>query len=280
VDRVSDSIIVGVTQTPASRRAVDWAVARAAALGNEVVLLTVVGGAIGAVGEDEVLARAVEAAQAFVSAEADRVRATGVTVTARASHGNPTTALVDASEGAALLVLASEAREHGRRNGPHGPHVVAGARCPVVVVPDVDTADRRGVAVGVDGSDVSKDAIAFAAAEASRLGEPLIAVAAWSPVVVPGDFTMYPDMYMTDLEASAKGLVEAMTEDVRAAHPELEIVARVEEGDPAAVVNDVAATARMAVVGTHGRTGFSRFLLGSTSEQVLQHAATVTAVVR
>ncbi|MEN2740539.1 universal stress protein [Microbacterium sp. X-17] len=277
---MSDSIVVGVTGTPAARRAVDWAVARAASRGQDVVLLTVVGGAIGAVGEAEVLATAVAAAESVVAAEADRVRAEGVTVTARASHGNPTTELIDAAKDAALLVIASEPREHGRRNGPHGPHVVAGARCTVVVVPDVDIEGRHGIVVGIDGSDVSKKAIEFAAAEADRLGEPLIAVSAWSPVVVPGDLTMYPDMYVADLESATKGLVEGMTEGIRATYPDLEIVTRVEDGDPASVINDIAATARLAVVGTHGRTGFTRFLLGSTSEQVLQHLVTVTAVVR
>jgi nucleotide-binding universal stress UspA family protein len=277
---MSGSIVVGVTGTPAARRAVDWAAARAASLGEDLVLLTVVGGAIGAVGEAEVLERAVEAAQSVVSAEADRVRAEGVRVTTRATHGNPTAELVDASQDAGLLVIASEARENGRHNGPHGPHVVAGAQCAVVVVPDIDLADRQGVVVGVDGSDVSRAAVAFAAAEAARLGEPLIAVSAWSPVVVPGDFTMYPDMYVADLEASTRGLLDAMTEDVRAEHPGLEIVTRAVEGDAASVVNDAAATARLTVVGTHGRTGFTRFLLGSTSEQILQHLATVTAVVR
>ncbi|MFX8339423.1 universal stress protein, partial [Acinetobacter baumannii] len=84
------SIVVGVTGTPASRRAVDWASARAAALGQEVVLLTVVGGAIGAVGEDAVLAQAVEAAGTVVEGEADRVRAAGVPVSTRVSRGNPT----------------------------------------------------------------------------------------------------------------------------------------------------------------------------------------------
>jgi len=278
---MSDSIIVGVTDAPSSRYAVDWAVARAATRGQDVVLFTIVGGAVGAVGEDEVLERALAAAQAAADAEAARVGASGVAVTTRVARGNPTTELIEASEDAALLVIGSDHRAHGKgRNGPHGPHVVAGSRCPVVVVPDVDTEGRHGIVVGVDGSDVSGKAIAFAAAEASRLGEPLIAVSAWSPVVIPGDFTMYPEMYVTDLESSTRALVDGMLEDVRAAYPQLEIETRVEEGDPSTVVNDIAATARMTVVGTHGRTGFTRFLLGSTSAQVLEHLATVTAVVR
>ncbi len=267
-------------KTPAARHAVDWAVSRAAATGQKLVLFTVVGGAIGAVGEDAVLAQALEAAEQFVAGEAQRAREVGVEVATRVAHGNPTAALIEASADADLLVIASDRRDRGHHSGPHGPHVVAGAHCPVVVVPDIDTAGRHGVVVGVDGSDVSAAAVRFAAAEAARLGEPLIAVSAWSPVIIQGDFTMYPEMYVNDLESSTQALVDGMVADVRAAYPQLEIQTRAEEGDPAGVVNDAAADALLAVVGTHGRTGLTRFLLGSTSEQVLHHLATVTAVVR
>ena len=51
------------------------------------------------------------------------------------------------------------------------------AHCPVVVVPDIDLAGRRGVIVGVDGSAVSGKLIDFAAAEAARTGDPLTVVA-------------------------------------------------------------------------------------------------------
>ena len=63
--------------------------------------------------------------------------------------------------------------------------LAAGAKCPVVVVPDFETAGRSGVVVGVDGSPVSEHALRFAAAEAHRVGEKLIAVSVWTPVEAP-----------------------------------------------------------------------------------------------
>ena len=167
-----------------------------------------------------------------------------------------------------------------KHRGPHGTRIVAGAHCPVVVVPDVDTTGRTGVVVGVDGSEVSHAALAFAAAEAARFAEPLTVVSTWMPVVYTGDIAPYPDMYLTDLQGTTEAFAQSMADEVRKDHPNLEIVVHVDEGDPAAVITEVAASARLAVVGTHGRTGLARFLLGSVSTQVLDHLTTVTAAVR
>ncbi|GAA5093665.1 universal stress protein [Microbacterium yannicii] len=284
---VGDAIVVGVTDRPVSQRATDWAADRAAATGRGLELLSVVGGATGAVGEDEVLQRAKASAQALADAEVVRLSGKGLTVRASVSHGNPTEVLIEQSKDAALLVIGSDIRgdDHEKKRGPHGRRIVAGAHCPVVVVPDIDTSDRRGVVVGVDGSDVSQRALEFAAAEAAASGDTLTAVSAWIPVSVGTDYAIggvsdYPDLYLTDLQQQTERALDELLTDVRAAHPELPIGTYVAEGDPGYVINEAAATARLAVVGTHGRTGIARLLLGSVSEHVLAELVTVTAVTR
>jgi nucleotide-binding universal stress UspA family protein len=149
-----------------------------------------------------------------------------------------------------------------------------------VVVPDVDVSKRSGVVVGVDGSPASEKAIAFAAAEADRLGEPLIAVSAWTPLEVPRNMAVYPAEYLENMEkltAEALGLSLA---GLSSRYPDLEIDRRVERGYPSQIINDLASSARLAVVGSHGRGALARFLLGSVSQDVLGRLATVTAVVR
>lgn len=277
----STTIVVGATSKPGSRRAIEWAVARAASTGARLELLSVVGGAVGAVGEQEVVQRAVDYEEAFLRNEAAALSSRGIDVTVRVTHGNPTKELVEASADAALLVIGSDHKGGAdKHRGPHGTRIVAGAHCPVVVVPDIDTTGRTGVVVGVDGSEVSHAALAFAAAEASRFAEPLTVVSTWMPVVYTGDIAPYPDMYLTDLQGTTEAFAQSMADEVRKDHPHLEIVVHVDEGDPATVIAEVAASARLAVVGTHGRTGFARFLLGSVSTQVLDHLTTVTAAVR
>ena len=93
---MSDRIVVGVTDAPAARRAVDWAVARAAERRQRVELLAVVGGAIGVVGEAVLIAAATEAAQQLLDDEVARVKDAGVPITTRVTRGNPVAKLLDA----------------------------------------------------------------------------------------------------------------------------------------------------------------------------------------
>ncbi len=287
---MAEKIIVGVTGAAASPRAVDWAVARAAEQRQEVVLLSVVGGAVGAVGESDVVSAALDATQRLLDAEVSRIADTwhgstaAPTVTTQVERGNPVARLLEASEEAALLVIGSDytGPDSGPVRGAHGIRIAAGASCPVVVVPDIDLdADRRGVVVGVDGSPVSEKAVRFAAAEADRLGEPLIAVSVWTPLQAPrNDLAVYPELYLTNMQAATEEVQSLALAGLAVDYPDLEVERRVERGYPSHVINEAAATARLAVVGTHGRGAIARFLLGSISHEVLARLAAVTAVVR
>jgi len=280
---MADKIIVGVTGAPVSARAVDWAVTRAAERRQPVELLAVVGGAIGMVGEVEVLRAALEAAEELLASEAERVGGRGVEVTTRVAHGNPVAQLIEASQSAALLVIGSDYRgpDSGPARGAHGTRIAAGAKCPVVVVPDIELGTRSGVVVGVDGSEVSEQATRFAASEADRLGEPLVAVAVWTPLQAPRNgLAVYPDLYLTNMQAATEEILALALAGISTDYPDLEVVRRVERGYPSHVLNDLAGSARMTVVGTHGRGAIARFLLGSISHEVLARLATVTAVIR
>jgi nucleotide-binding universal stress UspA family protein len=56
----------------------------------------------------------------------------------------------------------------------------------------------------------------------------------------------------------------------------------VKEGDPRIVVIDYAAEwkADLIVVGSHGRTGFERFLMGSVAESIARHSRCSVQIVR
>lgn len=190
--------------------------------------------------------------------------------------------LVDAAEGAALLVIGDE--RPGRHWGDHGRHIVAAAPCPVAVVPDIDLSDRRGVVVGVDASEVTDRAVAFAADEAARRGEPLIAVAAWLPVALAPEGALsgvgFVDPTPLDLQEPTEAAVERALEPVRARHPQLAIETRVTVGDPAQVLIAAGEDAALLVVGTHGRGALARLFLGSVSNAVLTRPSTVSIAVR
>lgn len=279
---MGEAIVVGVTDAAAGRRAVDWAAQRAADRRQPLELIAVVGGAIGAVGEESVLGSALAGARELVEGEASRLAPLGIAVSTRVERGNPVPVLLDASADASLLVIGSDYKGpgSGKARGAHGVRIAAGAKCPVVVVPDFEVTGRTGVVVGVDGSPVSEKAVAFAAAEAERIGEPLVAVSVWTPLEAPRNMGVYPVEYLENLEQLTGEAQAVALAGLRQQYPDLDIVRKVERGYPSEIINDLASSARLAVVGSHGRGALARFLLGSISHEVLARLATVTAVVR
>ena len=277
------TILVAVTDAPVADRVIAWATARARERRQRIELIGVVGGALGAVGEADVLASVIDATRDRLAAHAERLGAAGIEAQVRVSAGNPVEVLIEASARAGLLVIGSDYQGPGsaRARGAHGIRIAAGASCPVVVVPDFDIGERSGVVVGVDGSTTSEHALRFAAAEADRLGEPLIAVSVWTPLQAPrNDLAVYPELYLTNMQAATEEILALALAGLAADMPDLRIERRVERGYPSHVITELAASARLAVVGTHGRGALARFLLGSISHEVLGRLATVTAVVR
>jgi nucleotide-binding universal stress UspA family protein len=62
--------------------------------------------------------------------------------------------------------------------------------------------------------------------------------------------------------------------------PHFTVSTMVRHGDPMAVVCEVANNHDLIVVGSHGRKGFERFLLGSVSHGIVHRANTSVLVVR
>lgn len=244
--------------------------------------MSVVGESSGAVGEAAVVNAAIDLTQAFLNQEAERVRALEVPVDVRLGRGIPVDELNKASTLFDLLVIGSDyrARDSGMRREVRGIRIVAGAHCPVAVVPDIDLSARRGVVVGVDGSPTSERAIDFAAAEANRSGESLTAVSTWTTVPLPVGMRSYPSDYLLSMQSLADEALAISLAGIMQNFPDLVVHRVVERGYPAATINRLAADARMAVVGSHGRGAVARFILGSTSREVLAHIATATVVVR
>lgn len=82
------------------------------------------------------------------------------------------------------------------------------------------------------------------------------------------------------LRDQAKDLVAKATEALR--KPGVDVTPALVEGDPKSKILDLAKEwhADLIVVGSHGRKGLSRFLLGSVSEAVARHAHCSVEIVR
>jgi nucleotide-binding universal stress UspA family protein len=127
------------------------------------------------------------------------------------------------------------------------------------------------IVVGFDGSEGARRAVVWGADEARQRAAKLEIVRAWTP----GEFG-------TDEE---QGLLahKAMDEDVESllGEPTGDRVTVAEQGHAAKVLLNRARRADMLVVGSRGRGGFVRMLLGSVGHQIAIHdSVSVVVIVR
>ena len=97
---------------------------------------------------------------------------------------------------------------------------------------------------------------------------------------IPGPISGYPEPYLDGMQDVTAEILRNALVEVRAEHPDLQIIEQVECGYPSTVITGLAENARLAVVGSHGRGAIARLLLGSISHEVLARLATVTAILR
>ncbi|HET8880077.1 MAG TPA: universal stress protein [Arthrobacter sp.] len=198
-------------------------------------------------------------------------------------HGSPGSALRDASQNASLVVVGGHDK-HWLDGGPmtdRALQVVSASDSPVAVIPAARGTGNRGVVVGVDGSEESLQAVAYAAAEADRGGDELTAVLAFrNPARWVEHQLPESGLAETIVEEDRVVLAESVA-GLRDKYPDLVVNQRLEtDTDPAKALVDVAKEARLLVVGSRGRGGFSRLLLGSTAHAVLLNVPCPTVVTR
>lgn len=274
-------IAVGTNESAQSQEAVLWAARRAERAGLPLVILHVV--------DDRWVADPYpwfgvleEAGDQLLKTAAGRIRgAYPVPVTTRLLNGSVGGELARYSGKASMLVVGSGSGHLGGSLADRALQVAASAKVPVAVVGTQDLNGRTGIVVGVDGSREATQAVAFAAAEADREGDELTVVYA----------VRTPDA-ITDIGLSPASLAEMIAEEERVVlsetvagleqdYPDLKVRQVLDtERDPAEALIHAAAGARMLVVGSRGRGGFKRLLLGSTAHGVLKHLPCPTVITR
>jgi len=137
------------------------------------------------------------------------------------------------------------------------------------------------IVVGIDGSDTSRQALAWAVREAVTHGGRVEAVTTWHlpyPEMYPYGVAAGEDKELHERQAREvlDGVVDG-TDTAGLAEPVERIVAC---GHPASTLVDMAKGADLLVVGSRGRGGFAGLLLGSVSTYCVHHAACPVLVVR
>lgn len=137
-----------------------------------------------------------------------------------------------------------------------------------------------GIVAGHDGSALASEAVLSAAKLAVRLSVPLHVVRAWTLRTAPTPPTMTGG-YVPPEEDFEAAVLADLAEHLDAIDlPEgLDLHTHAVRGQSAGALIEVAAGAEMLVVGNRGKGGFRGLRLGSTADQVLQHAKVAVLVV-
>ncbi|MFI8521200.1 universal stress protein [Streptomyces sp. NPDC085481] len=197
-------------------------------------------------------------------------RQPGIEATSSLLDGFPGGVLAGLSHEADLIVLGSRHLSRTEEFLSAGSLVVpvtAKAHCPVAVVGDAEhvTQDTPYLVVGVDGSEPSRAALAWAFEEADLRRCALRAIAVWQPPVFTlrsGDTLFHAERRM--LSETTAGWTEK--------YPDVRLTHEVPIGSPVEVLAEAAEHALALVVGRRGRGGYTGMRVGSVVHGLLHRA--------
>lgn len=220
----------------------------------------------------------------------ERLRSPGRSIEGRVLRGRAATAIVEDARdfGADLLVVGS--RGHGTIAslllGSVSSEVVDHTPCPVLVA---RARDLTRVVFATDGSPSAQAAELILSAWPSFAGLPIRVVSvadivrAWTTGIAPTLYGQVLDAYSAELrEAKVEHERIATDAATRLRDSGLKADAEVRAGDVAAEIIAVVEQqhADLAVLGSRGRTGVTRLLLGSVARNVLSGSASSVLIVR
>jgi len=161
------------------------------------------------------------------------------------------------------------------------------------VSPDVDpplAPERDGqttagrIVVGIDDSDQAAAALRWALAEGVLRRATVEVVHSWSPPLsaLPFGATLVIPVDEAAIDAAARASVDDLVDIALAEMDETppEVLRTILPGGPATTLVEVSEGADLLVVGSHGRTGLSRLMLGSVAMASVNHAPCPVVVVR
>ncbi len=144
----------------------------------------------------------------------------------------------------------------------------------------VNEAERIEVAVGVDGSPSSLEAVRWAAVEAVRLGATLRIIHAWLSPYAQVPLGAMRRASTTALAVAGERLVSEASAAATLVSPGLEVDSDLIPGPPRLVLTVASHEADLLVLGYRGRGGFSGMVMGSMAASVAHRASCPVVIVR
>ncbi len=205
----------------------------------------------------------------------------GVNLKAVLAEGEPHEEIVDLADeqGSDLIVVGIKGKEVVERVllGSIAPRVIGYSQVDVLVVPERSAMNWSRMLIPFDGSKYSKATAAKAMELARVYGSELTVMTATD--LPPATYGIAPGV-ADDLIIKLRGFLDKVVGQAAALGLKAEGV--VKNGEAAEAITELArdCQADLIVIGSHGRTGLRRLLMGSTTEKVIADAPCPVLVVK
>ena len=133
------------------------------------------------------------------------------------------------------------------------------------------------IVVGADGSDLSVQAVRWAADQARRTQASLVVVTGYE---VPWTIIVAPTYTEADYARDARAVLDRTVDEALGPDPDVHVERRLVERRPAHALTEAAEGAQLLVVGSHGRGEIPGMHLGSVATFCVHHAPCPVLVFR
>lgn len=276
-----NNLLVAVDGSESSLNALKAAFRSSAQRVNVVTVAPYYEGDLRLVGVHDIQGLLVEPCQSALSQAQEMAEAAGVFISTECAVGEPHERIVDLAEGenCDLIVMGSKGHSLLERVllGSVTRRVIGYSRRDVLVVPPHTDIGWERILVADDGSPTSQAAVARAMAVAQAYGGELKVV---SVLEVPAQVAREGLELMEGWRNRLIDYVRGITAQAESLGLKAEGLVR--GGEPYRIICELAREqqANLIVIGSHGRTGLKRLLMGSVAEKVIGHAPCPVLVVR
>ena len=238
--------------------------------------------------------RATNAAQAHLDEVADEAATEGTPVTTIVREGRPADVIIEAAgdQEGTLIVMGTHGRSGIARwvYGSVADRVIHHAATSTLVVRSKEGQQRppehiTRVIVPLDGSQTSERAIPSAVEMAKALGVGITIIRALDlgieGTIPVSDIGEPPIINTEEVRAQGESYVQSIADQVRGLGITDVVTKAVDERPAEAIIDEVGETGdKLVVMGSHGRSGAGRWLLGSIADNVVRHGTGPVLIVR